>query len=297
MNKHSPSSVDENTPDVWKSLFPFPQADSHKYSRGTALILGGAVMTGAARLAARAAQRVGAGFVMLASPAAALPIYAEALESIIVRPCDTTQEWQTLIDNEHQPALLIGPGLGLGSAQKADVLVALAAKRPTVVDADGLTNFADMPEILFQALHVECVLTPHEGEFTRLFGKIEGDKPSRAFIAAQRAGCVVLLKGAETVIASPDGNVHVNHNAPSWLATAGAGDVLAGMILGLVAQKMPVFQAAAASAWIHGRVASLHGPGLIAEDIVEGIPTVLREILDLQHSRFKLDGKNNGLGI
>ena len=130
-----------------------------------------------------------------------------------------------------------------------------------------------------------------------MFGEIEGDKPSRAFIAAQRAGCVVLLKGAETVIASPDGNVHVNHNAPSWLATAGAGDVLAGMILGLVAQKMPVFQAAAASAWIHGRVASLHGPGLIAEDIVEGIPTVLREILDLQHSRFKLDGKNNGLGI
>jgi len=202
-----------------------------------------------------------------------------------------------LVDNEHHPALLIGPDLGLGSAQKTEVLMALAAKHPTVIDADGLTNFADTPEILFQALHAECLLTPHEGEFARLFGKIEGDKPSRAFAAAQRARCVVLLKGAETVIASPGGNAHVNRNAPPWLATAGAGHVLAGMILGLVSQKMPVFQAAAASAWMHGRIASLHGPGLIAEDIVEGIPAVLREILNLQHSRFKPDGKNNGSGI
>ena len=254
-------------------------------------------MTGAARLAARAAQRVGAGLVTLASPAVALPIYAEALESVIVRPCDTAQEWQVLVDNERKPALLIGPGLDLDSAQKAEVMVALAAKRPTVVDADGLTNFADTPEILFQALHIDCVLTPHEGEFMRLFGEIEGDKPSRAFAVAQRAGCIVLLKGAKTVIASPNGDVQVNNNAPPWLATAGTGDVLAGMILGLVAQKMPVFQAAAASAWMHGQIASLNGPGLIAEDIVEGIPAVLREILDLQHSRFKPDGKNNGLGI
>ncbi len=297
MNARSPSRVYENTPEVWKSLFPFPQADSHKYSRGTALIRGGAVMTGAARLAARKAQRVGAGLVTLASPAVALSIYTEALESVIVRLCDTAQEWQLLVDNERKPALLIGPGLGLGSAQKAEVMMALAAKRPTVVDADGLTNFADTPEILFQALHTDCVLTPHEGEFMRLFGEIDGDKPSRAFAAAQRAGCIVLLKGAKTVIASPNGDAQVNHNAPPWLATAGAGDVLAGMILGLVAQKMPIFQAAAASAWIHGRIATLNGPGLIAEDIVEGIPAVLREILDLQHSRFKPDRKNNGLEI
>jgi NAD(P)H-hydrate epimerase len=167
-----------------------------------------------------------------------------------------------------------------------------------VVDADGLTNFADNPEILFQALHAECVLTPHEGEFARLFGEVEGDKAMRALAAARRAGCVVLLKGAETVIASLDKKVLINRNAPPWLATAGAGDVLAGMILGLVAQKMPVFRAAAASAWMHGRIASLHGPGLIAEDIVEGIPAVLKEILDLQHAKFKPDVKNNnGPGI
>jgi NAD(P)H-hydrate epimerase len=298
MNASSPNITEENAPDVWQSLFPFPQADSHKYSRGTALIRGGELMTGASRLAARAAQRVGAGLVTLASPSSALPIYAKALESVIVRPCDTAPEWQALIDNERHPALLIGPGLGLGSAKKEEVLAALAAKRPTVVDADGLTNFADNPEILFQALHAECVLTPHEGEFARLFGEVEGDKAMRALAAARRAGCVVLLKGAETVIASLDKKVLINRNAPPWLATAGAGDVLAGMILGLVAQKMPVFRAAAASAWMHGRIASLHGPGLIAEDIVEGIPAVLKEILDLQHAKFKPDVKNNnGPGI
>ncbi len=266
-----------NAPELWRKLFPFPDAQSHKYSRGTALIRGGAVMTGAARLAARAAQRVGAGLVTLAAPSPALAIYARALESVIVRPCDTAQEWQALIDDARLPALLIGPGLGLGALQKAEVLRALAAKRPIVLDADALSNFADTPDALFEQTHKMCVLTPHEGEFARLFRQTEEDKPTRAFAAAKRAGCVVLLKGAETVIASGDGIV-VNHNAPPWLATAGSGDVLAGLILGLVAQKMPVFWAAAAAAWMHGRIAALHGPGLIAEDIVEGIPAVLTEI-------------------
>jgi len=272
--------MSDNAPVLWRKDFPFPDADSHKYSRGTALIRGGAVMTGAARLAARAAQRMGAGLVTLAAPQSALPIYANALESVIVRPSDTLQDWKSLIDSDRHPAILIGPGLGLGDAQKAEVLAALAAKRPTVVDADGLTNFANQPETLLKALHPNCVLTPHEGEFAKLFGESKNDKIARAVDAAKRAGCVVLLKGAETVIASPDGKAVVNCNAPPWLATAGAGDVLAGMILGLIAQKMPVFQAACASAWIHGQTATIHGPGLIAEDIVEGIPSVLKEIID-----------------
>ena len=123
-------------------------------------------------------------------------------------------------------------------------------------------------------------MTPHEGEFTRLFGSIAGDKPVRALAAAKRAGCIVLLKGAETIIAAPEGNAVINRNAPPWLATAGAGDVLAGIILGLVAQKMPVFEAAAAAAWIHGQIAATHGPGLIAEDIVAGVPAVLKEVFD-----------------
>ncbi|MFA4994031.1 MAG: NAD(P)H-hydrate dehydratase [Bdellovibrionales bacterium] len=279
MNSTPSLKLVENTPDMWRKAFPFPEGDSHKYSRGTALIRGGANMTGASRLAARAAQRIGAGLVMLAAPQSALSIYAEALESVIVRPSDTLQDWQMLIDNEHAPALLIGQGLGIGDMQKVEVLLALAAKRPTVVDAEGLTNFGDKPEVLLKELHANCVLTPHEGEFARLFGDSKDEKSSRACDAAKRAGCVVLLKGAETVIASPEGNVVVNLNAPPWLATAGAGDVLSGMILGLIAQKMPVFQAACAAAWMHGKIASAHGAGLIAEDIVEGIPTVLKEIL------------------
>jgi|GEM_PF-192859 hydroxyethylthiazole kinase-like uncharacterized protein yjeF len=272
------SAALENSPALWREMFPFPDADSHKYSRGTALIRGGAVMTGASRLAARAAQRVGTGLVTLAAPTVALPIYAEALESVIVRPCDSVKDWQTLVDDARRPALLIGPGLGLGDAQADEVLAALQAKRPIVIDADALTNFVDKSDILFAQLHADCVLTPHEGEFSRLFGEIEGDKAARAIAAAKRAGCTVLLKGAETVIASEDGDLVINRNAPPWLATGGAGDVLAGMILGLVTQKMPIFWAAAAAAWLHGRIAEYHGVGLIAEDIVDGIAEVLREI-------------------
>ena len=268
----------ENTLGLWRDHFPFPDAESHKYTRGTALIRGGAVMTGAARLAARAAQRMGAGLVTLAAPSHALPIYAEALESVIVCSCDNAVEWQALLDDARQPAVLIGPGLGLGNRE--DVLAALSVKRSVVLDADALTSFAQEPALLFKHLHEACVLTPHEGEFARLFGEGCGDRETRACEAASRAGCVVVLKGAETLIAAPDKEPILNRNAPPWLATAGSGDVLAGMILGLLAQKMPVFLAAAAAVWAHGRSAARHGVGLIAEDIVAGIPSVLQEILD-----------------
>lgn len=275
----------ENTPALWRGLFPFPEADSHKYSRGTALIRGGAAMTGATRLAARAAQRVGVGLVTLAAPTSALPIYAEALESVIVRPCDNPDDWQALIDNPHHPALLIGPGLGLGEAQKIDILKALGADRPAVLDADALTGFSDHPKMLFNNLHPDCVLTPHEGEFARLFGGIEGDRLARARAGAEQAGCVVVLKGHETIIASPDGQAVVNRNAPPWLATAGSGDVLAGIVLGLVAQKMPAFWAAVAGVWMHGRIGAVCGAGLIAEDIVAGIPAILQEIIAISGNK------------
>jgi NAD(P)H-hydrate epimerase len=271
----------ENHTDLWLSQFPFPQPESHKYSRGHALIYGGPVMTGAARLAARAAQRMGAGLVTLAAPENAMPLYAVALESVIVRQTDRLDQWRALLNDPKKSAVLIGPGMGLGEPLKAFVLSTLESRKPCVLDADALTIFADAPDELFSVLHQDCVLTPHEGEFSRLFGervKSNGDKIERAQKAAKIAGCIVLLKGADTVIASPDGFAVVNGSAPPWLATAGSGDVLAGMITGLLTQGLPSFEAAVAGAWLHSRIAALFGPGLIAEDIVAGIPALLKTL-------------------
>ncbi len=273
--------VAENAPDLWRNQFPMPSAEGHKYSRGHALIYGGAVMTGAARLACRAAQRIGAGVVTVAAPASALPIYAATLASAIVQPVNEPREWQGLFADSRRNVILIGPGLGNGATQKEMVLAALRSGKACVLDADALTNFEREPETLLRALHSACVLTPHEGEFARIFGGKVGanaDKISRAVEAADLARCCVLLKGADTVIASPQGQAVVNHNAPPWLATAGAGDVLAGLIAGLIAQKMPIFEASCASAWIHGGIAAQFGPGLIAEDLVEGIPAALKSL-------------------
>ncbi len=269
----------ENDKELWRDLLPKLEADGHKYLRGHALIFGGPVMTGASRLAARSAQRMGAGLVTLAAPKESWEVYAKALESVIVQPVEELAVCQALIDDEKRNAILIGPGLGLEPEKRELVLAVLASRKPCVLDADALTLFAEEPEILFKALHEDCVLTPHEGEFSRLFGSridSETDKISRAQEAAKMAGCVVLLKGAETVIASPKGFAVVNLNAPPWLATGGAGDVLAGMILGLIAAGMPAFAAACAAAHFHGAIATAHGPGLIAEDLVDGISSVLK---------------------
>ena len=275
-------AVAENSPDLWLNRFPLPHPDDHKYSRGHVLVYGGPVMTGAARLAARAAQRIGAGMVTLAAPESAMLLYAAALESVLVRQAETPDEWRALLDDAKKKAVLIGPGAGLGEATKNFVLEALRTRKPCVLDGDALTLFAETPGALFKALHPECVLTPHEGEFARLFGtSIEGglDKLSRARKAATLAGCVLLLKGADTVIASPEGLAVINHNAPPWLATAGSGDVLAGMILGLLSPGMPPLAAAAAAAYLHGEIANKFGPGLIAEDLVAGIPAMLKDLL------------------
>lgn len=267
----------ENGPELWGAMLPRAEAGGHKYGRGHALVLGGYPMTGAARLAARAAARLGAGLVTVAVPERAVPIYAAALTSIMVSPLDRAAELERLLGDARLNALLIGPGAGLSAETRARALTLLATGRPAVLDADALTVFAQERNVLFAAIHGRVVMTPHEGEFRRLFDG-PGDKLQRARNAAMASGAVILLKGADTVIAAPDGRAAINANAPPSLATAGAGDVLSGMILGLLAQQMPCFEAACAACWIHGAAAADFGPGLMAEDLPEGIPAVLRRL-------------------
>ena len=266
-----------NDPDWWLGTFPRPGLETTKYSRGHALVAGGAVMTGAARLAARAAARLGAGLVTVAAPEAAFPIYAAALTGVIVHPVAGLEDFQALLADPRRNAALIGPGAGVGSETRDKTLKILGEGKRAVLDADALTSFSENPDALFSAINSPCVMTPHAGEFGRLFDTA-GSKPERARRAAQQSGAVILLKGADTVIAAPDGRTAINANAPPYLATAGSGDVLAGMVLGLLAQGMEPFAAAAAAVWIHGAAAGRFGPGLVAEDLVEAVPPVLRDL-------------------
>lgn len=272
-----------NGPDLWGAAFPLLSTQSHKYTRGHALVLSGpATKTGAARLAARAALRIGAGLVTLASPHAALAENAAHLTAIMLRPCETPDDLDDLLTDERLNVVLAGPGLGTGEATRERVAVAAAAGRSLVLDADALTSFSGRAALL--ASHIadggaEAVLTPHAGEFARLFEGTEaatGDKLARTRAAAALVGAVVVLKGADTVIAAPDGRAAINDHATPHLGTAGSGDVLGGLIAGLMAQGMPAFEAAAAGVWLHGDAGLRHGPGLIAEDIPELMPAVLR---------------------
>ena len=272
----------ENGPALWKDALPTLQADGHKFKRGHALVWGGWPTTGAARLAARAAARVGAGLTTVAVPEAALAVYAAALTSVMVSPVAGPEDLDRLLADRRTCGLLIGPGAGLGPDTRARVLAMLKTGRPTVLDADALTAFKDDPHVLFEAITGACVLTPHEGEFQRLFGgsiDTRGDKLSRARAAAMAAGAIVVLKGSDTVIAAPDGRAIINANAPPTLATAGAGDVLGGMVLGLLTQGMEPFLAAAAAVWLHGAAAAHFGPGLIAEDLPDLLPAVLSGLI------------------
>jgi NAD(P)H-hydrate epimerase len=270
--------VAANHPRWWLSAFPWPQPLSHKYTRGHALVAGGAVMTGAARLAARAAARIGAGLVTVAAPEAAYALYAAALTGIIVQPAGAADAFRQLLADPRRNAALIGPGAGVGRETRDKALAVLDAGKRAVLDADALTVFADDPGALFAAIHASetppPVLTPHEGEFGRLFDR-SGSKLARAVRAAQRSGAVVVLKGSDTVIAAPDGRAAINEGAPPELATAGAGDVLAGMVLGLLAQGMASFEAAAAAVWLHGAAARRVGAGLVVEDVIEALPAAL----------------------
>jgi hydroxyethylthiazole kinase-like uncharacterized protein yjeF len=280
----------ENLPSFWRQSFPVPRIDGHKYDRGhAAVVSGGLAVTGAARLSARGALRAGAGLVTLASPRDALAVNASALTAVMVRAVDTVVEFAEMLEDRRFNACVIGPGAGVGARTRDLVLTAMSAKRSLVLDADALTSFADTPDRLFDAVKdsrdPQVVLTPHEGEFSRLFSDISNkhtvrSKLGRVRAAAERSGAVVLVKGPDTVVASPDGRATIAANAPPWLATAGAGDVLSGMISGLLAQGVPAFEAASIGVWMHGEAGREAGPGLIAEDLPEVLPAVIRHLYD-----------------
>jgi ADP-dependent NAD(P)H-hydrate dehydratase / NAD(P)H-hydrate epimerase len=269
-----------NEPGLWAAQFPHPGPGGHKYSRGHAVVTGGGLAcTGAARMAAYAALRMGAGLVSVAAPADAFAVYAASLTAVMNRKAEGAAGLDAMLADARLNVVLLGPGLGVGPATRDKVAVARRRGRPVVLDADALTSFAENPAALFDMLDETCVLTPHEGEFLRIFPDLgSGDKLTRARSAARRAGAVIVLKGADTVIAAPDGRAAINANAPPWLATAGSGDVLAGFVLGLLAQGMPGFEAACAAVWCHGQCAQLAGRGLIAEDLALRLPEVFRQL-------------------
>ncbi len=278
-----------NRPALWGGVFPRPRPDAHKYARGHAVVVsGGLPSTGAGRLAARSALRAGAGLVTIASPRGALAVNAEATLAIMVRPVDGAGELAAFLADRRLNAVVLGPGGGVGPAMREQASVVLASGAAAVLDADALTSFGGEPDALAAMIAKvpgrDVVLTPHEGEFARLFKVIHEDrnlhsKLERTRLAARSSGAVVLLKGADTVVASPDGRASIADNAPPTLATAGAGDVLAGLIAGLLAQGMPAFEAASAGVWLHGEAANAFGPGLIAEDLPEALPGVYRRLL------------------
>ena len=278
-----------NAPALWSAALPRPRRMQHKYARGhVAVFSGGPSATGAARLSALAAARAGVGAVTVLSPGNALAVNAGHLTSIMLRRVDTPEDFAEAAKARQPDAVVLGPGFGLERPLRETVATVLAAngRGTLVLDADALTAFRDAPAALFSAIGQSpwtTVLTPHEGEFARLFPDLAGNeelsKLDRARQAAARAGAVVVLKGPDTVIAAPDGRAAVNANGSPWLATAGSGDVLAGIAAGLCAQDMPVWEAACAAVWIHAEAASRFGPGLIAEDLPGLMPAVLREIL------------------
>jgi ADP-dependent NAD(P)H-hydrate dehydratase / NAD(P)H-hydrate epimerase len=299
-----------NAPALWRAAFPQFTHDTHKYTRGHAVVVSGpADATGAARLGARGALRIGAGLVTLVGNAAATAVNAAHVTAVMLKIAATPEALAEVLADTRRNAVLIGPGAGVGTFTARNVLAALASPAAIVLDADALTSFApdtqaeDAPRDaarmgfmtrgdepapdaarLYEGITARTapvVLTPHEGEFARLFGALDGSKLDRARAAAATSGAVVILKGADTVIAAPDGRAAINENAPPWLATAGSGDVLAGFVTGLLAQTMPAWEAACAAVWLHGACATAHGPGLIAEDIPQMLPRVLREFVEV----------------
>ena len=280
-----------NGPALWGAQFPVPKLDGHKYTRGHAVVVSGALAsTGAARLAARGALRAGAGLVTIASPREALAVNAAASMAVMVRAVDGAAELSELLADKRRNAVVLGPGGGVGQAMREAVLAALSSEAGVVLDADALTSFkenkADLAGAIANRPGGVTVLTPHNGEFYRLFNDLASNshvnsKLEAARQAARSIGAIVLLKGADTVVAAPDGRASIADNAPPSLATAGSGDVLAGMIGGLIAQGMPAFEAASAAVWLHGEAANEFGPGLISEDLPEMLPKAYRRLFAL----------------
>ena len=271
----------ENDPALWLDRFPWPRPDIHKHARGRLAVVAGNMWSGgAARLSARAGLRIGAGLVTLLSGSDALAVNAGHLEAVMLQPFDSDIELEEAAANAD--AAVIGPAAGINHDTYLNLMALARTGAALVIDADALTVFRDDPAVLFSALDRDDVLTPHVGEFERVFPGLLASSPERvtaARKAAERAGAVVLLKGPDTVVAAPDGRVCVNTRTTPWLATAGSGDVLSGFIGGLLAQGMETFEAAAAAVWIHSQAALNFGPGLIAEDLPDLAPAVLKDLL------------------
>ncbi|QKC84025.1 NAD(P)H-hydrate dehydratase [Mesorhizobium sp. NZP2077] len=293
----------ENRPAHWLRAFPVPAVDAHKYKRGhVGVFSGGPSATGAARLSALAAARSGAGAVTVLSPGNAMQVNAAHLTSIMLRKTDDVSDVSEFVGERRPSAFVLGPGFGVGEKTRTFGLALLATSQPQgaaarvdglVFDADAITAFREAPDALFEAARGSnapaLVMTPHEGEFARLFPDIAGDDASskldKARAAAKRANAVIVYKGADTVIAAPDGRAAINSNGAPWLATAGSGDVLSGIAAGLLAQAMPAFEAACAAVWIHAETGSRFGPGLIAEDLPLALVPVLRELVEARGRR------------
>jgi hydroxyethylthiazole kinase-like uncharacterized protein yjeF len=277
-------------PPLWIEAFPKPAAEGHKYDRGHAVVMSGDLpTTGAAKLAARGALRIGAGLVTIAAPPPAVAAHAAESVAVMVRETDGAIGLSGLLADKRHNAVVLGPGGGVGAAMREQVAVALGSGAAMVLDADALTSFEGDLQILAGLIKARTdravVLTPHQGEFGRLFKAIDQNshlhsKLEKARLAAEESGAIVVLKGGDTVVAAPDGRAAISANAPPELATAGSGDVLAGMIGGLLAQRMAAFEAVAAAVWLHGEAARAFGKGLISEDLPDMLPAVLRRILE-----------------
>ncbi len=274
LNEIAPGLM-RNRPAIWRGHWPVMDKQGHKYHRGHLLIYGGARMTGAARLATAGARRAGAGLATILAPEGTDLVYQLGAPGAMVLPL---QDRQRLLEDPRCGTLLIGPGLGTGDEARKLVLEACQTGKQLVLDADALSAFEGISGSLFDVLPAGAVLTPHEGEFARIFPAATGDRLSRARQAAAASGAVIVLKGADSIIAGPDGDAVINVNAPPSLATAGSGDILAGLISGLICRGMAGFPAAAAAVWLHGEAANRFGPGLIAEDIPDMLPDILGEI-------------------
>lgn len=268
----------KNTPDLWLEHFPFPKAGQHKYDRGHVVVSGGNIeCTGASCLAANAALRIGAGLVTVAAPIDSLIVYATKLTSVMEKPFTDINEFKELITDSRKNVILLGPGNGVNHSTISKVHAALSMKKHCIIDADAITAFAGKSLELFSSIKSPVVITPHEGEFKSLFD-CQGSRLERAQEAAKISGAVIVLKGHETVIAAPDGRVAINTNAPPTLATAGTGDVLSGIIAGLMAQGMEIFLASCCAVWLHGKAAELAGIGMISEDLPNMLPLAMKTI-------------------